>query len=393
MGSDGSFAFLLPFIFVTFGGVLLLVSHWGSLAARRWGIGYLLSAGGFVIPAIVQSIPVELAALTADALFLGAAYCYSDALFLHFGKVKFALPRVLFTVAIYAAIAFSVSVKSSLNAELLFGDIGFAGLLTFSLACVWRQARQRIEKILVLVVLLVIADCVVRNVVLVVVLPSSDGLESFASSNYAYLMQSTGAILGMLLAIVAIAVVVLDVISQYRDAAERDPMTKLLNRRGFERAVPAPDRLQDSCGIIICTDIDHFKAVNDTHGHAKGDLVLIAFAQLLQRLMPFTASISRFGGEEFVAYLPDISIDDARYLADTVRLALADHDWQDIGIEQPITASFGIGRSETGDRSIHDAVARADAALYAAKNAGRNHVMTDATPASQVVPLRSVSAA
>jgi diguanylate cyclase (GGDEF)-like protein len=392
MDSDGSFAFLLPFIFITFGSLFLLVSRWGSPPALRWGIGYLLAAAGFVTPWTFHNVSAELHALTADALFLGAAYCYGDALFLHFGPVRFPRLRLGFSLAIYAAIAYAVLIRGSLNDELLFGDIGFACLMIFPLPFVWPLATLRIEKVLLAVTVLVIADCVIRNVLLVGLLPADDGLDTFETSTYAYVMQITNSMLGMLLALTAIATVVLKTVTSYRNAAERDPLTKLLNRSGFERAVAALAQGEAYEAAVVVADLDHFKAVNDSCGHAKGDVVLAGFATLLGDFLPAGALASRFGGEEFVICLPATTIEDARYLAETIRLALENRDWTDAAIPKRITASFGIACPDDGDLSIHDAIARADKALYAAKNGGRNRVATDARVA-EPPPLHVMSAA
>jgi diguanylate cyclase (GGDEF)-like protein len=393
MSSDGSFAFLLPFIFVTFGCLLLLISCWNSPAARRWGIGYLLSAGGFVTPWIFNDVSAELHALAADALFLGAAYCYSEALFLHFGPVRFRRLRLGFLLAIYAATAYSVLVRQSLNDELLFGDIGFACAMMLPLPFVWRLATLRIEKALLVVTILVIADCVIRNVILVGVLPAADGLDTFEGSTYAYVMQVTSSMLGMLLALTAIATVVLRTVASYRNAAERDPLTGLLNRSGFERAAAAlaPDEAYNAA--VIVADLDHFKAVNDSCGHAKGDVVLAGFAALLGDFLPASALASRFGGEEFVICLPAVTTDDAEYLAETIRRALESRDWTDVAVSKRITVSLGIACLRDGDLSIHDAIARADKALYAAKNAGRNRVAIDDRPIGPPPSLQVAPAA
>jgi diguanylate cyclase (GGDEF)-like protein len=389
MSSDGGFAFLLPFIFITFGCLFLLVSHWGSQSARRWGIGYLLASGGFLTPWTFPTLPAELHALAADALFLGAAYCYSDALFLHFGKTRFTRLRAGFALAVYGVIAYAIQVRHSLGDELLFGDIGFACLMSFPLPFIWPKANQRIEKLLLVMASLAVADCVIRNVILVGILPASDGLESFATSIYAYAMQVTSSVLGMLLALTAIANVILQAMAAYREAAERDPLTKLLNRSGFERAVAAIGKTDFA---VFVADIDHFKTVNDRYGHAKGDQALIAFADIFRRFLPASSVVSRFGGEEFVVCLPGVRAADAGYLANTVRLALEYHDWPSLGIDRRITASFGIGNPAAADHSIHETIARADKALYAAKDAGRNKVMADALPAAPTL-LQVISAA
>jgi diguanylate cyclase (GGDEF)-like protein len=227
----------------------------------------------------------------------------------------------------------------------------------------------------------------------VVILPAADGLGTFEASTYAYVMEVTNSMLGMLLALTAIATVVLKTIAGYRNAAERDPLTKLLNRNGFERAVAALGSKEVLRAAVVVADLDHFKMVNDTHGHAKGDVVLAGFAALLADFLPMRALVSRFGGEEFVVCLPDMTIEDAGYLAETIRLALENRDWLDMAARERITASFGVACLRDGDLSIHNAIARADKALYAAKDAGRNRVVAEGSRAGPATPPPVMSAA
>lgn len=392
MSSDDGFAFLLPFIFISFGCIFLVLARWSPGPASRWGLGYLSAAGGFTIPWVLQSIPPQAQASIADFLFLAAAYLNSEALFLHFGPVRFQRLRLGFATIMYAATLYAVHMRESLPLELMFGDIGFVVLMAFPLIFVWRQARQLSERLLLGMAALVVFNTVIRNVVMVALF-NPGNIEGFAQSHYAYMMQATDAALGMLLALSAIATMVLGMLGRYRDAAERDPMTRLLNRRGFERI--APDfrgRTFQASAIIVC-DIDHFKSINDSYGHATGDRVLIAFAEQLQSFTPASGFVSRFGGEEFVIYLPRLSAADAEHVANTVRLAFANHDWREIDISVQVTASFGIGVSEQGDHSIHDAIARADTALYEAKAAGRNRVVIQPKSTSSRNPtLRVISA-
>jgi diguanylate cyclase (GGDEF)-like protein len=154
-------------------------------------------------------------------------------------------------------------------------------------------------------------------------------------------------------------------------AAARDRLTGLLNRRGFETEV-APLLRRKRGGAILVLDLDHFKRVNDTLGHATGDAVLRSLAARLSEACRPKDVVARFGGEEVVVFLPHLSLaeaqDAAARLCEVVR---AKPFVLPSGRRRAVTAS--VGGAWTGGRVNLDAlVARADAALYAAKEAGRN---------------------
>ena len=152
-----------------------------------------------------------------------------------------------------------------------------------------------------------------------------------------------------------------------------DPLTDLANRRQFdERLGLALKRLQrhDTDVALMCLDIDHFKQINDGHGHAAGDAVLRGFAARLSASVRETDLVARLGGDEFVILLEGASPEAAEAVAGKVIQAMAVPVAVD-GMAHTVTTSIGIAHAH---RSI-DAEAlmtRADAALYAAKNAGRN---------------------
>ncbi|MCZ2720129.1 GGDEF domain-containing protein, partial [Marinomonas sp. 15G1-11] len=118
-------------------------------------------------------------------------------------------------------------------------------------------------------------------------------------------------------------------------------------------------------------DIDHFKEVNDTYGHQKGDQVLIEIANILKSNLKETGFVGRYGGEEFIVLYPESSIDDVVTTIESLRLAIWKHDFNGI---PPKTASFGLTCSIKGD-TIEALIKRADNALYEAKNSGRNKVI------------------
>ncbi len=392
MSSDDGFAFILPLIFICFGVVFLIVARWSPNSALRWGLGYLSAAAGFATPGLLTDLPPQFQASLADLFFISAAYLNSEALFLHFGPTRLRYPRLGFAAAAYAATIYAVQYRGSLSLELILSDIAFVVLMISPVFFVWRKAVRPYEKLLLVMVGLVVFNTIFRNIVFAAIVDPGS-FDRFLQSSYAYAMQATEAVLGMLLALSALASVVLRAMDGYRDAAERDPLTRLFNRRGFEAKAKAQALRPSYAATIIMCDIDHFKAINDRYGHAMGDRVLVAVAEQLEALTTKTGFASRFGGEEFVIAIPEGGDVDTERLADAMRLAIAELEWQAYGIADRITASFGIGRAEPTDPSIHDAIARADAALYAAKAAGRNRVTVQQKAMTRTTAFRMISAA
>ncbi|MDV4182333.1 GGDEF domain-containing protein [Rhizobium brockwellii] len=174
-------------------------------------------------------------------------------------------------------------------------------------------------------------------------------------------------------------------VGELRSAAQTDLLTGLYNRRGFEVAASAllTQAEHGSRWIsVVLFDLDHFKKINDIHGHDAGDAVLRHVAGVARQNFRSFDLLVRHGGEEFLALLPDSTPDDAAIVAERVRLAIE-------GAEIPltsgdvlkVTASFGCaGRAnEATNRNFEDLVKRADLALYAAKASGRNCVVSGPT--------------
>ena len=158
-----------------------------------------------------------------------------------------------------------------------------------------------------------------------------------------------------------------------RMVATRDDLTGLLNRKAFMEI--AAEHLSDpavtrATGALILADLDHFKAVNDTYGHAAGDAALQAFAAACQDTVRTTDLAGRYGGEEFVLLIPGASADRAERIADAISQRLADSAHRD-GPRMP-TVSYGIATYDAGTPGLDALIASADAALYEAKSQGRN---------------------
>jgi len=161
--------------------------------------------------------------------------------------------------------------------------------------------------------------------------------------------------------------------------ANVDGLTGLFNRRWmnefFQRQIARALRDNKPMALLIA-DLDHFKQINDIHGHVVGDEVLFAVASILARLVRPTDLLARFGGEEFALILPDTSLHDAKQIAERMRVEI-DNTRIKIDNESPheihVTLSLGVTSLMLGDE-INNILTRADRALYHAKENGRNRV-------------------
>ena len=171
-----------------------------------------------------------------------------------------------------------------------------------------------------------------------------------------------------------------DTLEALRRLATRDQLTGLLNRRVFDEILEEEiDRSQrfDRPFSLILIDIDHFKNVNDTHGHLAGDAVLREVARRIEKKARSVDRVMRYGGEEFAILMLEGDSEVARRLADGVRVAI-ETDAVSAGgdLVLPLTISAGVADFPHDANSADELIAAADKGLYAAKEGGRNRVVT-----------------
>ena len=175
---------------------------------------------------------------------------------------------------------------------------------------------------------------------------------------------------------------ILELQEALRAQALRDPLTRAWNRRGVLELLGCEltriERQHRPMALVLC-DIDHFKRINDTHGHQVGDEVLAEFADRLMRVTRSYDGVGRYGGEEFMILVPGCAPEDAPELGERLRAAVATEPIRHAGALIAVTASFGIAVSE-GGVSQASLIHAADMALYRAKEGGRNRVEIAAFP-------------
>jgi diguanylate cyclase (GGDEF)-like protein len=152
--------------------------------------------------------------------------------------------------------------------------------------------------------------------------------------------------------------------------AKHDPLTGAFNRRAVIELTEA--HLRNGALALIVLDIDHFKRINDEHGHPAGDAVIVELVERLRTIAPEAVEIGRVGGEEFTVVLPCVDLQTAVALAERMREHVAASPF-DIPAGRLVTASFGVSFTPSGG-TFTEAYGCADAALYEAKRRGRNSV-------------------
>ena len=285
-----------------------------------------------------------------------------------------------------------------LLAEFYVGGAAWVGLLAFRLFAPLEAlpAGQRLtpDLFLVLVVLSVIAFVAfatreaVRVSLVLFVTVFAISLAWAAPAIVVRQEYFTVGRLAIYLALYASIVLMLTVLARSKDEhaaaaleAERlrtiayaDPVTGLPNRRRLDERIDQAVAMAERYGTklaVVLTDLDRFKAVNDTLGHEVGDRVLREFGEVVTRELRASDDFGRWGGEEFVILAPYTDGDEAIELSERIRRRVAEHAFS-AGVR--ITASFGVATHDEA-ASVRDLIRRADARLYAAKDAGRDRVV------------------
>jgi len=200
-------------------------------------------------------------------------------------------------------------------------------------------------------------------------------VQESVAADYTRMYQIFG-VLGVLLLLFMLHYIQLRVYTRkLRTISRTDLLTQLVNRMGLDEKLNYFEGMATRYGTptaVMIVDIDHFKQVNDTHGHAVGDRVLVEFATILRKTLRATDTVGRWGGEEFMVLCPNTSLSQAIVIAQNLREAIASHYFLGVG---SLTASFGVAILD-GATSIDDVTRHADDALYSAKAQGRNCVMS-----------------
>ncbi|TPL81443.1 GGDEF domain-containing protein [Mesorhizobium sp. B2-3-12] len=372
-------ALLNPTIALALGAAFLVLwfyqRHRPYLAVLA--VSYCVSAPGFLFQYFTLPIGVALTKLVSNICFTIAACCLSGAIIARYGRKVPAVGIAALAGGGLAAFAWFLFVTPDLTWRILAINFGFGGI-SLLVAAELRPVRNNgpTEMILFVLSLLSGVNFFVRTLAVIIAHGPFVSYDGFYGSSYWTTALLSHALLSLLIALCLFTAAALDVMKALKTETFTDPLSGLLNRRGFEERAAM---LLQRCAIakfpvaLVLADLDHFKALNDVHGHAAGDRVIADFAAKLRSATGARGAAGRIGGEEFAVLLPLTDLAAARLFAEAVRTLYSAGGVDGLPAGTKVTASFGVA-ARSGDETLEPLMRRADEALYKAKKNGRDSV-------------------
>lgn len=339
-------------------------------------IGFLLSATGFVIQDILPAWPYDLQRIVSNLCFL-AGVCAMMAAPLQRRQISPSVRTLVLVVALtLAALFWYQVVRPDLAARIAIVSGSLTIPVIITIVKLMKIENHRYSDRLIMGVLyFTLALFILRPVVAFLIPESFGNYTALEQSTYWGMVHFTYVLMAVTLAIALFVAIALDLTDELQQLATTDSLSGLLNRRGFEAS--ATVALQ-SCSrnnqpaCLMIADLDHFKTINDTHGHAAGDAVIESVGRHINEVSGKTAICGRLGGEEFAILLPDHKEAAALKIAEAIRCGF---DTYGATISPAPTVSIGLAVSKA-PATLSALLRVADKALYEAKNNGRNQVCT-----------------
>jgi len=364
---------------VTYGVIALSYSR--QRAAAWFMVSYLL---GFFTPIchllVLYTDHVALFSVVGYGVFLGGILAMAVGIQAFVGRrPPWRLILLLWGAGLALRLAIADGPRNTLPYELMF-QLPFAIASFVVMLTARRIAQGGPIRAMLIGIFGVIGVHFLLKPWLVLTLGSGPTPKSYLSSVYAVVSQISTGVLLVAAGLCLMLLVIQKALEETILDAETDPLTGLTNRRGLYRAGPrmlAEAAMHGEGLHALVLDLDHFKAINDRHGHAIGDMVLVAFAQVVQALTAPDMLAVRMGGEEFAVLIPDADSDAqdnrATRLGDAIRDALKPFATQGL---PGLTVSGGIVRYRAGE-TLDELIGRADQLAYRAKRAGRDRILQD----------------
>jgi diguanylate cyclase (GGDEF)-like protein len=368
------------FVVLIVTNLVLAASMWvGTHRTRRDGIGpwiagLVLQAASFAAFALRGESPHAAVVVAGNGLLAAAIGCAAWAV-ASFRHLRFPAAAPLAYVALMVAV--TAGTLDLPAARMFFGSLVLAG----GMGAVAALAAKPLPDVTAPTRGLIVGSYVLGALALVAraagVLADPEATGSHAAVFLtAPLLTGYATVLGASVAFLLMQTERADATAKL--LASTDPLTGAYNRRTFldlmEKELSRARRFDSPVSLVIL-DIDHFKRINDNHGHLVGDRVLQRFANVVRAELRKEDVLVRYGGEEFCVLVPDVAGPGAVTLAERIRAAVAREPFVFEGIEVPVTTSAGVAaRIDEGPESVDRLVNRADEALYIAKRRGRNRV-------------------
>ena len=359
-----------------------MIYCWSRLRAHRY---LLWIASGYIATAIPMGIhslmPNALLArwtLPLSTMYLVGVWAMSHGVALRFsGRAHAGLAWFIIISTLCLLFYFSV-IQDDLWLRLLILNTGLVLLVALPAKSILRgrTATLPLSTLLRASYLTVLLYAFIRVFALATLIPQEMQPE-LTRSGFWLVMLATNMLISIWLALAILTSTAMSIVQTLDQERSRDPLTRLLNRRAFFEQVQKRLNIFGPSGwAVITCDLDHFKLVNDTWGHAAGDRALKEFGALLARTVRQDDLAARFGGEEFVLLLRSSSLHTAVLVAERLRSSVMNLHIH--ATAHTLTASFGVVQL-SGSVDINQAIEQADRLLYEAKHAGRNRVIWKAS--------------
>jgi diguanylate cyclase (GGDEF)-like protein len=357
-------------------------AHWLAFSYVL-GIGYFLIE--FSIPAFRDArLPVTI----AFAVFLAATIAFNVGLANKYDVPPPWRPMLVFLAAATFVVYLAQDLPRHALTRMMAYQLPYATMQVMALAIMWLAKRRQgmLDRLLMGVLALSALQFASKPFLAHALGGWGANPQSYLQSNYAMVSQTMGTVFALAVALLALGILTRDALAEATLKSEADALSQLLNRGGFQAHAGIALRATKKQGVpvsLVLADLDHFKAINDSFGHASGDRVIEAFAGFLRDTIARHHVVGRIGGEEFAILLPGTNLTSARLFAEGIRSAFSALPIEGLPPIHRCTASFGVAELQP-EEGLADLMRRADEALYGAKKAGRDQVKVSGSPLALV---------
>ncbi len=340
----------------------------------EWSLALALMFTGGMLGGARDILPTTISIVLARSLMAFGVYLAYLGTQRFFGVVAQIKPWVALIVVFGLLQFWFTVVTPSFVVRLGMSNVLVGALCLLHAILVMRQGANSLGRVMVITVLLIMAFTQFMRLTAIFIWPMGHDIFDTAPPHQIYVTSFAFCILLFSISTVLMATERLHV--ELEHLANHDSLTNAYTRRHIDDACRTELERSHRHGRKLCLmmiDMDHFKVINDQHGHQAGDQVLIDFVSKVNVLLRRSDQLGRFGGEEFLLLLPETSLDEALPVAERIRELFAQPEKS---LTPACTVSIGITTTHKDTDTMDTLLARADAALYRAKANGRNRVET-----------------
>lgn len=381
MTPESYFQLLNPALFLGVAGVFYKIARDRPEHATAYffAISYCFGAIGFLADFARFAVPNTVCSVVSNIAYLTSSLSFSVGLLKRVGRP---IPvRLLGVAAALNIIGFCYLkfVYDDLWARTLWLHFYNGFIFSVGFAYAWTSLTSKVDRLLRISGLIFCAQFFVRPVIVDLLSMMPESLDVYAQSTFLLIFHLVVGASALGIAATLLTAYVLQILQNYKTDAVTDKLTNIFNRRGLETAFgDKQSSLKPNAAplFLIMADIDRFKWVNDTHGHAFGDQVIRGLGDLLLEAAGDDGIAARIGGEEFALIISANDLDAAYRRAEALRAAFAAINFPIESGYISLTTSLGISKYAKG-QTLPELLERADGALYHAKQNGRNRTATE----------------